>query len=416
MTMLSSVAEIDATIANDPRWALIQRVVSSQHFRTSARLREFLLYVGECALRDSPKDVTEQQIGVHVFQRPHGYNSSDDSIVRTHARLLRKKLGEYFSGEGAHEKIVIEIPKGHYLPIFQAARPCPLEVLQTDAETCHVAVAPIEPQLTHGGRGKLWVIYAGSSMVVLLAAIIWWGRSKPWPVKSGMEVVWQPFLSGTPPLVIYSDGVYVEGSEHGLQIAPAEAGTAANQPHQANDNNQLTGTGAVVAVSQLTKFFDAHHATFILKRSHLATWDDARATNLIFIGSKASNSALNMLPSMSDFALLAKPDSAGFINLHPKPGEPSVYSRPLHSYTKDYAVVALLPGLQQGKSILVFSGLSTLATEAAVEYACRPEDVADLLRAIPLEKGNIRPFEALLETVIVGGVPMEAKLVTIRAH
>ena len=171
-----------------------------------------------------------------------------------------------------------------------------------------------------------------------------------------------------------------------------------------------------MAIHQLTQLFDAHHASFILKRSLLVTWDDARSTNLIFIGSRAQNPALTMLPSTNDFTLLVDPDSAGFINNHPKPGEPKAYSRPRNFFSKDYAVLALLPGLQQGKWILVFSGVSTLGTEAAVEYACRPDDVAALLRAASFNKGEIRPFEALLETTIVGGVPMEARLVTIRTH
>ena len=105
--------------SNDPRFRLIERVVSSSHFRGSLRLREFLLYIAECALKETPEAATEQQIGVHVFHRPPGYNSSEDSIVRTHARLLRQKLAEFFATEGAAEPTIIEVPKGHYLPTFR---------------------------------------------------------------------------------------------------------------------------------------------------------------------------------------------------------------------------------------------------------------------------------------------------------
>ncbi len=84
-------------------------------------MREFLRYIADCAIKEAPESATEQQIGVHVFHRPPGYNSSEDSIVRTHARLLRQKLAEYFSTEGAAEPTIIEVPKGHYLPIFRPA-------------------------------------------------------------------------------------------------------------------------------------------------------------------------------------------------------------------------------------------------------------------------------------------------------
>ena len=416
----SFIPEIDAAVSKDPRWALLQRVASSEQFRSSTRLREFLLYVGECAIRDSPKDATEQQIGIHVFHRTPGYNSSEDNIVRTHARLLRRKLAEYFSDEGAQEKIIIEIPKGHYLPVFQPAGiqytgPRPVEPPPLHEDISVAPAVPIASKMAQGRPAKLWLAIAGCFIAILFAATIWRARPRPRAVESDMETLWGPFLAGSQPLLIYSSESFVEVSNHGHHPASADAETSSNQSLRENYGTLLTGAGAVVAVHDLAQLFEAHHATFILKRSDLVTWDAARSKNLIFIGSKASNSALNMLPSLNDFTLLADPNSIGFINNHPKPGEPKVYSPP-PQFTKDYAVLALLPGLRQGKWILIFSGLSTLGSEAAVEYACRPQDVAALLRAASFKNGGIHPFEALLETTVVGGVPMEAKLVTIRTH
>jgi hypothetical protein len=100
------------------RWELVQRVIESPHLVGSARLRDFLLHVTACAIRETPEDATEQQIGIRVFQRSPGFNSSEDSIVRSKARLLRLKLSAYFNAEGAAEPLIIEIPKGHYFPVF----------------------------------------------------------------------------------------------------------------------------------------------------------------------------------------------------------------------------------------------------------------------------------------------------------
>src|ERR1700735_1061609 len=97
---------------------LVNRIASSHHLKSSPRLRELLFYIAKCAIREAPEDATEQQIGIRVFGRHPGYNSSEDSIVRTHARLLRQKLAAYFAEEGIGEEIVVDIPKGHYLPVF----------------------------------------------------------------------------------------------------------------------------------------------------------------------------------------------------------------------------------------------------------------------------------------------------------
>jgi len=106
----------------DLRWELVQRVIESPHLIGSARLRDFLLHVTACAIRETPEDATEQQIGIQVFQRSPGFNSSEDSIVRSQARLLRLKLSAYFNAEGASEPLIIEIPKGHYLPVFSPSQ------------------------------------------------------------------------------------------------------------------------------------------------------------------------------------------------------------------------------------------------------------------------------------------------------
>src|SRR5258705_10587476 len=102
----------------DSRWELVRGVIESPHLKGSTRLRDFLLPLTACAIRETPEVATEQQIGIRVFQRSPGFNSSEDSIVRSQARLLRLKLSAYFNAEGASEPLIIEIPKGHYLPVF----------------------------------------------------------------------------------------------------------------------------------------------------------------------------------------------------------------------------------------------------------------------------------------------------------
>jgi hypothetical protein len=119
---------------------------------------------------------------------------------------------------------------------------------------------------------------------------------------------------------------------------------------------------------------------------------------------------------MTDFTMMATPDSSGFRNSHPLAGEPAIYLRPEHPLTKDYAVIALMPGVESGKRTLIFSGLTTLGTQAAVEFACRKDSVAELLKKVTNPEGEMRPFEALLEVTLEGGVPLQSKLISVRVH
>jgi hypothetical protein len=405
----------DDKFEGDLRWELVQRIVESPHLIGSARLRDFLLHVTACAIREAPEEATEQQIGIQVFQRSPGFNSSEDSIVRSQARLLRRKLAAYFKAEGASEPLIIEIPKGHYLPVF-----LPSQCLVLGGRSPNLDVEEIREASFSGlDRGKKvasergWMILAAVGLALLftlcLFVVLRWQRQAA--VVKPVKQLWAPFLAGDPPLVIYSNALFVGDAKNGMRYAASDGSDA----HSTELVDNYTGIGELISIHELTRMFDRQGAAFLLKRSPLVTWDEARLRNLIFIGSVAENGSLKLLPSTQDFTLIATADSAGIINHHPRPGEPQVYLRPEHPLTKDYAVIALLPGVQSDHRMLVFSGLTTLGTQAAVEYALGPDTTAELMRQVSFGK-KIHNFEALLEVNIRGGVPLQAQLVSIRVH
>src|SRR5580704_18238885 len=105
-------------LTEDPRWQLAQRVVASKSFAKSALLSKFLLYVCDRTLCGRTDEISEHQIGVHVFVRKPGYNPGEDNIVRNYARQLRQRLDHYFEEEGKSEELRISIPLGKYIPVF----------------------------------------------------------------------------------------------------------------------------------------------------------------------------------------------------------------------------------------------------------------------------------------------------------
>lgn len=417
MTGVHAVPDVEISLATDERWALVNRIVSSPHLKSSPRLCEFLFYIAKCAIREAPEDATEQQIGIRVFGRPPGYNSSEDSIVRTHARLLRQKLASYFAEEGAAEQILVEIPKGHYFPVFHNRALAPLiphEPVSLTGET-EVGDPPQHEENTpHRRRFPLWTLILAALLLIAIAGGVAW---HPWrarvPAPTAVDAFWRPFLAGDPPLVIYSNALFQGTSTQGLRYASPDP---AGAPYGDDYVDTYTGIGELNSVYTLTRLFDAHHASFLLKRSLLVTWDVAQSRNLVFVGSRAENPSLRVLPSTTDFTMIATPDSAGIVNHHPLSGEPPVYSRPERPLTTDYAILALQPGVQPGRLMLVFSGLTTFGTQAAVDFVCDPDSVAGLLKKITGPKGEIRPFEAVLQTTVGGGVPFGTRLVTIRIH
>src|SRR5215467_6549074 len=99
----------------------LDRVLASHEFRSSKRSQEFLRYVVEHALSGQGEMLKERTIGIEVFGRPTSYDPSDDATVRVKAGEVRKRLGLYYSSEGAHDPVRIEMPAGTYVPEFHAA-------------------------------------------------------------------------------------------------------------------------------------------------------------------------------------------------------------------------------------------------------------------------------------------------------
>ncbi len=121
-----------------PEWQLALRVASSKGLSKSDLMPKFLLYVCEQRLLENIQDITEQRIGTQIFNRATDYNPGEDNIVRSYARMLRKRLDEYFEGEGQDEPIRIVIPRGGYVPVFKysenAGNPSSDPALQKMAE------------------------------------------------------------------------------------------------------------------------------------------------------------------------------------------------------------------------------------------------------------------------------------------
>ena len=84
------------------------------------QLMRLLTFVVEAALNGEAGDLKETTIGVYVFGRQADYDPKVDTIVRSQAWRLRAKLDTYYATEGAEDRVIVSLPKGHYFPVFQS--------------------------------------------------------------------------------------------------------------------------------------------------------------------------------------------------------------------------------------------------------------------------------------------------------
>ena len=183
-----------------------------------------------------------------------------------------------------------------------------------------------------------------------------------------------------------------------------------------------SGIGEVMGVEELAVLFSRLGQQIETKRGGLFTLDDARRNSLIFVGSRTENLTLNEIPNTSGFVFkklqVGKNDwIQGLVDLRAQPGENTTYlptpeSQPLQL---DYSVITLTHGLDRSRWMLVMAGTSSVGTEAAVDFACDPDSVKDLLHRLNIQPGSaMTPFEALLRVRVSNDVPLATELVKFR--
>lgn len=97
----------------------LKQILRSPSFSASPKLKQFLLYVVDCRLRAPGHAVKEYMVGRNALSRGDSFDPKEDPIVRVYAGRLRKKLHEYYSSDGAGATVLIELPKGKYVPILR---------------------------------------------------------------------------------------------------------------------------------------------------------------------------------------------------------------------------------------------------------------------------------------------------------
>src|ERR1700722_4552260 len=398
----------------------IERLIHSHALRKAESLCKLLRYLADHALAQPGLPLKEYQIATEVFARPADFDPQVDSAIRVQAGRLRLKLLEYYSHEGMADGIVVEMPNGSYSVNFHHR-----EMLRP------VVLPPANfprPRLADRVT-KRWVVamlflalVAAVAVIGVLATELKSARKEDRsgvPDSAALRAFWSQFASGAEaPWVIFSNAAFVGRPETGMRyLDPARDSGEPILDH-------YTGVGEVLAVHELDQFFNQLKHPILVKRGSLFSLDDARNNDLIFVGSPAENLTLLDLPGSQEFIFKRIENSPhkgelGIVNVHPGAGQPAVFypSNPSQPLVEDYAIVALVRGLDPTRHVMILAGTTTIGTQAAVEYVCAKDSVEELLRRLALPSGAaLKPFEALLRVKITRGVPVGTQLVAVRTR
>lgn len=401
--------------------AQVDRVLASSILHGSESLCKLLRYLAEQAVENPGVHLKEYQIATEVLGRPPDFDPQSDSIIRVQAARLRGKLAEYYAVEGADDPVVVELPRGSYSLQFHR---------RVSGNGGHPATVPDSVNIAVGQSARHWRVAVAvlgllSVGLGIIVVELLRGRSSVQAslvadsetTAAAFPTFWKPFLTGTEePWVIFSNAVFVGRPETGIRyFDPKRDPRALAWDH-------YTGVGEVLAIHELDQVFSTLHRRIRVKRGSLFSLDDANNNNLIFVGSPSENLKLSDLPSTREFIFQRvtegpRKGDLAIVSVHPQTNEARVFlaspsGTPL---TEDYAIVALMPGLNPARSLMVLAGTTTFGTQAAVEFVCRRRSVEALLSQLSVSSpGDVKPFEAVVRVKIALGVPVGMELVAFR--
>ncbi len=403
--------------ADDPRWQVVQHVVSGQTFAKAARLSQFLLYVCERAILGRLDEVSEQQVGIHVFGRPADYNSNEDNIVRTHARLLRRKLDEYYLAEGKDEPLRILIPKGGYVPVFEAV-PEP--------------VAPgREPEAAHWlSRWKMaavvvCLLLAAGAVVISLRG----GAHRPNP---RVRQFWsQIFNTARPTFLVPSDTGYVlyqNYTRRTVTLAEYLARDFWRQFETPPDMNRgaIEGLASLPYTNQvdlnlcwrLGRSTEMDLQRTAVRAPRELSISDLKGANALVMGARRGNPWAELFDQQNAFQGLFDETRRNYVlNREPRAGEAPLYTEHLDNGTQHaYAIVAFVRGITGQEHALLLSGTTTPGTEGAGDFLLNEQSLGSFLEKIAPGNGPVPHFELVLDVGRVGASAQRAEVVAYRVR
>ena len=283
----------------------VHRIIHSTTFRNALTLQQLFQFVADRAIAGTTEGLKEYTIGVEAFGRKQDFDPKIDPIVRVQTHRLRQKLKEYYDTEGSHDPILIEIPKGHYLPSFERAT-VPIAGLNSTTPqlgtTFFVATQLLGQKVESGDketpkerRSFSWLSSsrAATAAAVAAAAVavftigFWTGNKQTRNGTAGetassnpeltfgrsadpVKVFWARFLGNDPaPVIAYPDAVFLlddsndlfrfrqgASDSRGARVDPHLARQFASNPSLVAQAGQLyyengyTGTGELQGIGR----------------------------------------------------------------------------------------------------------------------------------------------------------------------
>lgn len=380
----------------------LDNVLSSQHFRSARRSREFLRYVVLNKLDGQSERLKERTIGTDVFKRPPGYPTGEDPVVRVQAGEVRRRLDQYYQETPESPRVRIELPVGSYSPVFHSctvARDHKAEVQSATRRDRPYLKKPVV-------RVALFLLF------VMLAALL--GRAvlnslrRVDSPRTAFDQFWGPATASHQPVLICVANVSKNGSE---AAAPSNGRTDASQreveaavtPTSAGqDDPEIVPAGDASVAADLSGLFGKLDRPSQLRIGARITYEDLRSFPAVIIGGFNNRWTMQLLSNLR-FTFVR--DRGQYMIREQVPGG-RVWTTRVGAHgevLEDFAIVSRLIDSKTGQFTVTVAGIGPRGTQAAGEFVGSAHDLDEGLAKAPTEWPD-RNLEIVLHTTVTESV------------
>jgi hypothetical protein len=394
----------------------LERILASTPFKGSRRYPALLRHVVEKTLRGEIEDLKERILGIEVFQRPTGYDTNADPVVRFSAGEIRRRIAQFYQYSSDEASIEIGLPVGSYIPQFFRIETREEEpaALSEKLSTFHHEFAPevilsAPPQILQNqidvapvSRRKTIAVLAAGIAVGVLAAIVGF-VSYPIVVAHRQEntsvmEIWGPLLTN-PNMVLIS-----AGHTHWTDNQPQEPQDATVEQHILRPEARIS-LPAVQAISQVAGFLQTQHKQFRIHEAVSTNLQDLHGLPVVLIAGYNNSWTLRLLKPLRFH--LTGDGSFRYIEDADNPGNHDWgvdFDKPYRRQTADYAIIGRFFDPTTGGPVAVVAGISSTGTSAAGEFMVSTDALNELAHLAP--HGSLtQNFEAVIKVEVVEGSP-----------
>jgi hypothetical protein len=425
----------------------LESILSSPYFRGSERSKQFLSYVVRHGLKGNHERLKERTIGADLFERPAGYSTGDDPVVRVQAGEVRRRLAQYYQAATNHPPVHIELHAGSYTPTFnwnqvelppeQLLHPPLVAELPAGAALTHddapiAAAPPIAQAVAVGHRYRaLMGTLAIAGVVLAVALILTYGRGAKAP-QSVLAQFWTPIFATSGPVLIClaNPPTYRPTPELYQRYAkdPSAFATQSqrfSQPPPLKPTDKLVwgdmveypdfgvAKGDVYAAIRLSALFGRIGKESQVRIGNNYSFEDLRNSPSILVG--AFNNRWTMLMTSKLHFAFAEDNGEAIIQENGGSGRAwRARTGKNHLVFEDYGVVTRLVNSDTGQFVVAVAGIKANGTEAAGEFASSPDGLEKALRTAPSDwwKKNLQIVVQTTVTDAVNGPPRAVAIYT----